>query len=647
MNKLFLDLETYSSVDLKKSGVYKYVESKDFEVLLMAYAFNDDDVKVIDLAQGQQIPKEIINALISPSVLKFAHNAMFERLCLSKHLKLTLDVCQWRCTMAQSAMAGWPLSLDQAAKAMRLEELKDFRGKSAITYFTKPCKPTKANSNRRRNMPKHDQDKWSEFKNYCATDVVAERAIHKKTSDYPITHKEELVYQLDQKINDRGVLVDLELIEEAISIMDEYETKLIKRAVEFTGLKNPNSLAQIKKWIENESGIEVPNLTKQMMPEVIQQFPDGEITELLKIRVELSKTSIKKYSAMINCVRRSGRICGLLQYYGANRTGRWAGRLVQVQNLLSNTVTDLDFARQCVKRHDVELLEVCYGSVSGILSQLIRTAFIAPKGKKLIMSDFSAIEARVTAWLAGEAWKLEVFRTHGKVYEATAAQMFRVPIEEVTKGSLLRTKGKISELALGYQGGKDALMRMGALNMGLKEEELDGLVRLWRKANPKIVQLWNTIGECALYAVENGRTTTFKQLKFSVRNGTMYIKLPSGRELSYIGAKIKQNRFGLDGLQYWGLNQTTRQWTTTETYGGKLVENIVQAISRDCLAEAMLRFDERNFNTVMHVHDEIILEADEHVSCQLITSVMTEQIDWAPGLCLAAETTESPFYRKN
>lgn len=647
MTKLFIDIETYSSVDIRKSGMYKYVESKDFEILIFAFVIDDNHVKAIDLKSGQQVPRDIILMLESPEVLKLAHNAQFERVCISKHFKLTLHASQWECTMAKSAAAGWPLNLDQAAKAMALEELKDMRGKSLITYFTKPCKPTKANGGRRRNLPSHDQEKWQQFIDYCKQDVVVERAICKRTAGYTATAKEMEIYVLDQKINDTGVLVDPELIEEAISIMSEHTEQLIVKAVNLTGLENPNSLIQIKKWIENESGVEVSNLTKAMMPEMIQQFPDGEINELLKIRMELSKTSVKKYNSMIACVCKDNRIRGLLQYYGANRTGRWAGRLVQVQNLASNTVTDLDLARELVRDHDSELLEMCYGSISGILSQLIRTAFIAPKGKKLIMSDFSAIEARVVSWLAGEAWRMEVFRTHGKIYEASGAQMFKVPIEQVKKGTVLRDKAKIAELALGYQGGKDALLRMGAIKMGLKEDELDGLVKLWRKANPKIVELWNVIGDCALKAVETGQVTVFKKLRFYCKNKTLFIQLPSGRDLSYISPSIATNRFGMKGIQYWGLDQVTKQWRGQETYGGKLVENIVQAISRDCLAEAMLRLDRKGHSIVMHVHDEVVLEVNENVSVKEINIVMSEAIDWAPGLPLTADSTESLFYRKN
>lgn len=644
MNKLFIDLETYSSVDLKKSGMYKYVESKDFEILLFAFAFNDEAIKVIDLTK-EKLPQGIVACIIGSRYLKLAHNAQFERICLSKLLGVKLDVSMWECTMARSAASGWPLSLDQTAKAMKLESLKDMRGKSLITYFCKPCKPTNANGNRKRNFPCHDQEKWMDFIEYCKTDVQVERELYERTSN--LTEREKQIYRLDQSINDNGVLVDPELIENAISIAEENTDKLIKRAIEFTGLENPNSLVQIKKWIENESGVEVSNLTKAMMPEVIQQFPNGEINELLKIRAELSKTSIKKFNSMIQCVCKDNRIRGLLQYYGANRTGRWAGRLVQVQNLASNTITDLDYARELVRSHDSEMLQICYGSISGVLSQLIRTAFIAGPSKKLIMSDFSAIEARVVSWLAGESWRMEVFKTHGKIYEASGSQMFKVPIEQVKKGTVLRDKAKIAELALGYQGAVDALKRMGALKMGIPEEDLPELVRSWRKANPKIVQLWSAIGDCALKTVETGATSCFKHLRLQVRGKTLFIRLPSGRELSYISPSICENRFGMKGVKYWGLDQTTKQWTTQETYGGKLVENIVQAIARDCLAEAMLRLSKRGLNIVMHVHDEVVLEVDESMSCQLINSVMSEPIDWAPGLILSAETTESKFYRKN
>lgn len=645
MTTLNIDIETYSSVDLIKSGVYKYVESEDFEILLFAYSFDDGPVEVVEWGT-ELMPLTVVYALKDPSILKTAFNANFERTCITKYLNIDLPVNQWECSLSKAAMLGLPLSLDAAAKALKLTTKKDAAGKALIKYFSVPCKPTIVNGGRTRNMPQHGPDKWQQFKEYCRQDVIVEKAIRDKIAFFDIPAEEKRLWCLDQKINDNGVLLDPVLVKNSISIDATLKEKLTAEAIELTGLNNPNSAAQLKEWLSREMDEEITTLRKDDVPTLLASTSCEIVTKVLKIRQEMSKTSVKKYIAMSKGIGEDNRVRGLLQYYGANRTGRWAGRLVQVQNLPRNEMKSLDLARNLVRDNDLDTLELLYDSVPDTLSQLIRTAFVAPAGKKFVIADFSAIEARVIAWLAGEQWRLDVFKTHGKIYEASASQMFKIPLENITKD--LRQKGKVSELALGYQGGPNALITMGALKMGLKEEELPALVKMWRNANRKIVEYWQTVNEAAIHAVETGCMIKIKPgLTFYAKKGILFIELPCGRVLSYINAKLKDGKFG-PTLTYEGMDQTTKQWRTQDTYGGKLVENITQAIARDCLATAMLRVDSAGYSIVMHVHDEIVIEIEDENDCIAgINIIMAEPISWAKGLLLKAESYESKYYKKD
>jgi DNA polymerase len=654
MQTLTIDIETFSSADLKTSGVYKYVQASDFEILLFAYAVDEDAVEIVDLAQGEGLPEKILVALTSPYVLKTAHNANFERTCISQHFKTYLPVEQWCCTMAKAAMLGLPLSLDAASKALKLSNEKSSAGKGLIRYFSIPCKPTKANGQRTRNLPHHDLQKWQQFKDYCVQDVVVERAINKKISFFTVPAAETRLWQLDQIINDTGVLLDKQFVKNAIIMDKTYREKLTAEAIELTGLDNPNSAAQLKKWLTTETGEEVTTLRSTDIPELLKSAPTGTVTRVLELRQEMSKTSIKKYSAMMNCVCSDSRVRGLLQYYGANRTGRWAGRLVQVQNLRKNEMSDLDMAREIVKQGDLELMEILFGNVPDVLSQLIRTAFICPPGHTLIPADFSAIEARVIAWLAGEKWRLEVFNTHGKIYEASASHMFKVPIEQVTKGSDLRQKGKMSELALGYQGGPNAIIKIEISNKTPKEkripeEELPRLVAMWRQANKAIVNYWKTCENAAIDCVETGQPVRLNHgIRFFMERGILFIELPSKRRLTYLRPQLRPNKFGGHSLYYEGMDQEKKTWGLQQTYGGKLVENIVQAFARDCLADAMLRVHDAGYKIVMHVHDEIVNEVPTGKgSVEEINRIMGEPIPWAKGLPLRADSYETLYYKKD
>lgn len=657
MIELAIDIETYSSVELLKSGVYKYVEAPDFTILLIAYSYDRGPVQIIDVASIEEpdcfdcdMLECLKSDLANPDVLKTAHNANFERTCLSKFFSSPMPPEQWECTMAKASLLGLPLSLDAVGKALKLSEQKDQAGKALIRYFSLPCKPTKTNGNRTRNLPEHDLDKWNQFKNYCIQDVKAEQAIRNKLSFFDFPAKEKELWNLDQKINDTGVLIDPVLVKNAIGISIENTRRLTDKAVALTGLENPNSVPQLKKWLTDTTEVVVDSLNKETLPQLLNSIDNKVATQVLSIRQEMSKTSVKKYDAMRKSYCRDSRVRGLLQYYGANRTGRWAGRLVQVQNLPQNHISDLELARNVLLDNDGEMIEMLYGSVPDILSQLIRTSFVAKAGHKFIIADFSAIEARVIAWLAGEKWRLDVFNSHGKIYEASASQMFKVPIEQITKGSPLRQKGKVAELALGYQGGPNALVNMGALKMGIEEEELPKLVAMWRNANPAIVKLWEKVEEAAITAISEAPVTLKHNLKFDFdRNrGILFITLPGGRKLSYLKASLKSGKYGGQAIYYQGLNQTTKQWGIIDTYGGKLVENIIQAIARDCLAEAMLRLDKAGFNIVMHVHDEVVIEEPvESSRIGLVNKIMSEAMEWAPGLPLKAEAYESNFYRKD
>lgn len=651
MNSLSIDIETYSDVDLVKTGVYKYVDTNKFTILLLAYAFNDKEVRVIDLAQGESIPEEVLKALTDKNVIKNAFNATFERVCISKYLNTYLPIDQWNCTMVHSLMLGLPNSLDSVGKAINLEEgiQKSSKGKALIGYFSKPCKPTKVNGGRTENLPAHDLYKWNEFKKYCRQDVVAEKAIKDKINRfYEIPDIENSLYILDQQINDRGIKLNSRLIKNAIDIDMKNREILLNRAKALTGLENPNSVVQLKKWIEDIEDTQIESLNKENLTNIYSELKQEETKEILKIRSELSKTSVKKYITMEKCMCSDGRARGLLQYYGANRTGRWAGRLIQVHNLPQNKMKELDEARNFVLDNNFTALNILYPSVSDVLSQLIRTAFIPTDGYKFLISDFNAIEARVIAWISNEKWRIDVFNTHGKIYEASASAMFKVPLEEVRKE--MRSKGKIAELALGYQGGVGALISMGALKMGIEEDELKMLVDKWRESNKCIVNLWDTCQRAMIKAIEERTVVRIdKNIKFIYEKGNIFIELPSKRRLSYLSVDIGIGaKFGNKAIKYKGMEQTTKKFGYIETYGGKLVENIVQAIARDCLAIAMLRLEEAGYKIVMHVHDEVVLEVprdEEHID--RVNGIMAKPIEWAKGLSLKGESFETMYYMKD
>ncbi|MDR3597043.1 DNA polymerase [Clostridium sp.] len=643
--ELSIDIETFSSVDLVKCGVYAYTHSDDFEILLFAYSIDDEETKIIDLASGEKLSKEIVEALEDEDVIKTAFNANFERTCLSKYLDKYLKPKAWRCTAVKVAMLGLPLSLEGASAVLGLEKQKMKEGKELIRYFCMPCKPAKNNDMRTRNLPIHAQDKWELFKTYCKRDVVVEKAIKVKLEKYPIPEKEQQYYELDQKINDRGIFIDEELVKQAIKCYRILKEENAIKAQNITGLDNPNSVAQLKVWLI-ENGLEIENLSKKVVSD-LSKDSDGEVEALLKLRMEMSKTSIKKYEAIERSVCSDGRVRGLFQFYGANRTARWAGRLVQVQNLPQNHIKDLTLARNLVKEGGVSELQLFYDSASKVLSELIRTAFIPKPKHRFIVADFSAIEARVIAWLAREKWRMDVFATHGKIYEASASQMFRVPIDTITKTSPLRQKGKIAELALGYGGSVGALTSMGAVEMGVKEEELKPLVTVWRNANPSIVSLWWEVDRAAIKAVRERTETQVNNIKFKYKSGILFITLPSGRELSYIKPRMELNKFDREGITYEGIG-TAKKWERIDTYGPKLVENIVQAIARDLLAEAMLRLDKAGYEIVMHIHDEVVIEVPINKgSLKEVCDIMGIAPKWAEGLFLRADGYECEYYKKD
>lgn len=595
MTALSIDLETYSDLDINKVGVYKYVESPAFEILLFAYAFDNEGVTLIDFTKGEVLPQDVLRALTDMSILKTAFNANFEMTCIEKHFNIQCLPQQWECTMVKALTLGLPTSLAMVSNALKFKEdkRKMKEGKDLIRYFCGPCKPTKTNGIRTRNLPEHAPEKWETFVAYCKQDVVVEREIRQKLSRYETTKREKQLWDLDQKINDRGVEVDTVLVEAAIELDQEYTNSLKREAKELTGLKNPNSVAQLKKWISGKVGFEVNSLNKDSIPELKEKTNNPDVIRLLELRQKMSKTSVKKYKAIKVSKGSDNRVRGLLQFYGANRTGRWAGRLVQVQNLPRNKIKDLDLARELVRDRELDILDFAYGNVPDILSQLIRTAFIPKDGCRFIVSDFSAIEARVIAWLAKESWRIDVFNTHGKIYEASASQMFSVPVDSITKDDPLRQKGKIAELALGYGGSVGALTSMGALEQGLEEDELQPLVTTWRQANPNITKFWWDCDKAAKKAIKE-RTTVSMQfgIKFIYDPGVLFIQLPSGRKLAYIRPKIEPHQtFSGDKITYEGMNQTTKKWERINTYGPKIVENIVQAVARDCLREAMFNVD--------------------------------------------------------
>ena len=643
MKRLSIDLETYSSFDLGKSGVYKYAESEDFEILLFAYSIDDGEVKVIDLASGEIIHEEILQALKDESIEKWAFNANFERVCLSRFLGERLKPQGWYCTMIWSAYLGLPLSLEKVGEVLKLDKQKMNEGKALIRYFSIPCKPTKTNGMRTRNLPHHDLEKWSTFMEYNQRDVETEMAIKKKLSAFPMPQSEWENYCIDQNINDRGILIDEVLVDSAIKFDEILREENMDRAIELTGLENPNSPLQLKEWL-NKKGLEIDSLAKKDVESALKNA-EGDIKEVLELRQELSKSSVRKYDAMKNVKGKDNRARGLIQFYGANRTGRYSGRLIQVQNLRRNNLKDLELARSLVKNEDYETLEILYESPSDILSQLIRTAFIPKGGTRFIISDFSAIEARVLAWLAGEQWVLDAFENGEDIYCRTASRMFGVPVEKHGVNGQLRQKGKIATLACGYQGALGALKAMGGIEMGLSEDELQSIVDSWREANPNIVSLWWDIDSVVKRVVKTRTKEEYKSLVISYEKGILFIELPSKRRLAYPKAKIGMNRFGGESIVYEGI-VVGNKWDKIESYGGKFVENIVQAIARDILAEAMMRLEKKGFNIVMHIHDEVVIESDSS-SIEEVNEIMSVVPEWADGLILDADGFESEFYKKD
>ena len=643
MKRLSIDLETYSSVDLGKSGVYKYAESEDFEILLFAYSIDDGEVKVIDLASGEVIPEEILSALSDENVEKWAFNANFERVCLSRFLGKRLKPQGWYCTMIWSAYIGLPLSLEKVGEVLKLDKQKMNEGKALIRYFSIPCKLTKTNGMRTRNLPHHDLEKWSTFKEYNKRDVETEMEIKKKLSAFPMPQSEWENYWVDQNINDRGILIDEVLVDSAIKFDEILRDENMDRAIGLTGIENPNSPLQLKEWL-NKKGLDIDSLAKKDVDSALKNA-EGDIKEVLELRKELSKSSVRKYDAMKNVKGKDNRARGLIQFYGANRTGRYSGRLIQVQNLRRNNLKDLELARSLVKNRDYETLEILYESPSDVLSQLIRTAFVAKEGTRFIISDFSAIEARVLAWLAEEKWVLDAFKNGEDIYCRTASRMFGVPVEKHGVNGHLRQKGKIATLACGYQGALGALKAMGGIEMGLSEDELQSIVDSWREANPNIVSLWWDIDSVVKRVVKTRTKEKYKSLIISYEKGILFIELPSKRRLAYPKAKIGMNRFGGESVVYEGV-VLGNKWDKIESYGGKFVENIVQAIARDILAEAMMRLEKKGFNIVMHIHDEVVIESDSS-SIEEINEIMSIVPIWAPGLILDADGFESEFYKKD
>lgn len=655
-HKLAIDIETYSDEPIE-NGVYKYVDSKNFRILLFAYAFDDEDVEIVDLESGEELPEKVMKALLDKNIVKIAFNAQFERVAINKYFGIRSE--NWDCTMVMAWSLGITGGLGNVGRVMGLDPDKQKLaiGKKLIKLFCIP-KPKKENKNQlamfkntERVLPGDMPEEWEQFKGYCIRDVEVERDIRKKLGRFETIEDEKRLYELDQKINDRGVLIDLDMAENAIAIDIEQTERLTRIYQEVTGLDNPNSLVDLKRYIKDRTGREVNSITKGNMKSLQKKFKNyPDILKALEIRQALSKTSISKYRKMIDVACKDGRARGLLQFYGAS-TGRWAGRLIQVQNLPQNHISDLDTARDIVKNGDLELLEMMYDNPSDVLSQCIRPTIIPSPGKKFIVSDFSAIEARVIAWLAGERWRLDVFNSHGKIYEASASQMFNVPIEQIDKGSDLRQKGKVAELALGYQGSVGALISMGALKMGLTEEELKPLVDTWRLSNPKIVQFWYDTENKVKEAIANRTTVKINQyIKAIYRSGILFIELPSGRRLAYPKPRlIDYDLFnGMKKIVFEGMSSTSRQWGWIDTYGGKLVENIVQATARDCLAYSMLKLDKAGYEIVMHVHDEVVIEIDKsRDELKIVTDIMGLEIPWAKGLPLNADGYECDYYQKD
>lgn len=661
MKHLSIDLETYSSVPIAKGSLYKYVQSPDFEILLFAYRVDGSPVEIVDFANGEMLPEWLYKAITDAEYQKHAYNAAFEWYCLSKFCGKPLPIEQWRDTMLHGLYCGYTAGLDATGKALGLpaDKQKLSTGKALIRFFCIPCAPTKANGGRTRNLPKHDPAKWELFKEYCKGDVVTETEIDRRLANFPVPDDIEKQWQTDMIINARGVAVDMDLVQGALNIANRTHDSLINEAISITGLENPNSIQQLAGWLDKETDCNIQDLRKDTVAYILKnQMVSGSAERMLEIRQELGKTSTKKYDAIEAAICNDGRVRGLLQFYGANRTGRWAGRLVQVQNLPRTYISQLDIARNAVKNEESDKLKVFFGSIPDTLSQLIRTAFVPANGNKLVDADFSAIEARVISWLANEQWKLEVFRTHGKIYEASASQMFGVPIENIVKGRpeyALRQRGKVAELALGYQGGVPVMRQMDSGHQldNLSDDEVKEIVTRWRQTNKRIVDLWYKVENAAVSVIQTGAPAGVNGLILA-REGDfdgldfLTIRLPSGRKLYYAQPSLGVNAWGKPSIVYHGVNQTTKQWNTIETYGGKLVENIVQAIARDCLAIAIENLESAGFPVVFHVHDEVVIDCSaEKADLDAVTRIMTAPIPWAPDLPLNADGWVGDFFKKD
>lgn len=645
---LHIDLETYSDIDIGKCGAYRYADSPNFEILLLAYAYDDEPVTVIDVAQREGWPTQVLDDILSSNITKVAHNAAFERICLSKFLNTHLDPKAWHCTMVHALSLGFPASLADVGKALNLGEDKQKMavGKRLITYFCKPCKPTQANGQRTRNYPHHDPEKWNLFKEYNRQDVVTEQAIYDKLMKFPLPESEHRLYCLDQSINDYGIGVDADLMDNVIGYSKKYEADLRKECEELTGGINIHSIVQLKQWLTEQEGRQIDSLTKDDVDQLLRSDLKPSSKRILELRQETGKTSVKKYEAFERSICSDGRIHGAFQFYGAGRTGRWAGRLIQPQNFPRNAFEDIALARQMVKSEKWDEIEMLYGSMNDVFSTLIRTLIVPPEGMTFAIADYSAIEARVVAWMADEKWRQDVFANGGDIYCMSATQMFGVPVEKHGQNSHLRKKGKVAELACGYGGGVGALRKMGGEQMGLSEKEMDDIVKKWRRSSPHVVRLWRELGDAAIEAIDTRlRVKCRHGVSFKYAKGILFMQLPSGRSLAYV-----QPQFDGRELTYMGMNQTTRKWERTKTWGGKLTENLIQAVARDCLAESMTKIQKAGYHIVMHVHDEVIVEVpsdDAEGHLKRIEDLMGEPIEWAPGLLLTADGFTSEYYRKD
>ncbi len=642
MKSINIDIESFSSVDLSKCGVYRYVSSPDFDILLFGFSVDGGEVQVADLACGEEIPADIVEALSDDSVIKWSYNNNFERVCLSNYFGTLFEPGSWRCTMVWAAYLGLPQSLEDVGAVLGLEKQKLSEGKELIRYFCVPCKPTKANGGRTRNLPEHDREKWERFKAYNLRDVEAEKQIQQRLAKFPVPEFVWEEYRQDQEINDRGIGVDMEMVAQAIAMDGRSKSELSAAMQELTELENPNSVQQMKQWL-SENGVETDSLDKKAVAGLLQDVPEP-LRTVLTLRQQLAKSSVKKYQAMENAVCADSRAHGMFVFYGANRTGRFSGRIIQLQNLYKNTMPDLAQARELVRCGDFEALEILYDSVPEVLSELIRTAFVPQDGRKFIVADFSAIEARVIAWIARERWRIKVFEGGGDIYCASASQMFHVSVEKHGVNGHLRQKGKIAELALGYGGSVGALKSMGALEMGIAEEELQPLVSAWRDSNPSITEFWWAVDRAAKECIKKRVPTETHGIRFDYQSGMMFITLPSGRRLAYVKPRIGENRFGGESVTYMGIGGA-KKWERLETFGGKLVENIVQAIARDILCFAMQTL--RNCSIVAHVHDEIIIEADRRMSVEAVCEQMGRTPPWAKGLLLRADGYQCDWYQKD